>query len=403
MRGLRLLLLGGLLLWLGGMPAAAADRAVAAPGVKTLRIHFFYTLGCPHCAAAAEFLQRYAADSRVEIRSYEVKEDPAGRAALRKVVEAVGLEDVSFPYFIIGTWSAIGYQSDEWTGALIDAEVQRCLQRGCPDPVSAILAGERPSETAAPARAELPKTLRLPLWGEVATATLSLPALTLLLGALDGFNPCAMWALVFLLGLLMGVKDRRRMWILGIAFLAASGLVYFLIMASWLKVLLTLGFIAALRIAVAFVALAAAAYNFYDYFANPDAACEVSHTEGRQAALARLRRFALEERLWPAVLGVAALAVSVNLIELVCSAGIPAVYTQVLAMTPMPLWQYYAYLLLYLLVFLADDILVFGLAATTLHFTAFGTRYARASRLIGGVVMAVIGLLLLFRPQWLSF
>ncbi|MBI3149732.1 MAG: hypothetical protein HYZ17_14590 [Betaproteobacteria bacterium] len=387
------------LLLFGGLVQAQTEAPTATP----LRIHFFYTQGCPHCAAAEAFLQRYRGDARIVIRGYEVKHDPAGRAALEKVVGALGLEDVGFPYLVIGRWSAIGYQSDEWTGAMIASEVAACLAKGCPDPISAILAGETPTVGAAPAQATLPAKLRLPLVGEVDTAKLSLPILTVTLAALDGFNPCAMWALVFLLGLLMGMADRKRMWILGLTFLAGSGFIYYLIMAAWLKVLLTLGLIFWVRMLVGLVALGAAGFYLHDVLTNPEAACEVSHTTQRQAILARLKRFALEERLWPAMMGVLALAFAVNLIEFVCSAGIPAVYTQVLALTPMPAWQYHAYLLLYILVFLIDDLALFAVAATTLQFAAIGTRYARASRLIGAGVMAVIGLLLLFKPEWLQF
>ena len=249
----------------------------------------------------------------------------------------------------------------------------------------------------------MPETIKLPLVGEVATSALSLPALTAILGAVDGFNPCAMWALVFLLGLLMGEKDRKRMWILGLTFLFGSGLVYFLIMAAWLNVLLAIGFATGIRVAVGVVALGGAAYYLYDFVANPDAACEVSHTGERQRILGRLRRFALEERLWPAVLGVLLLAIAVNLIELVCSAGIPAVYTQVLALTPMAAWHYYGYLTLYIVIYMLDDVAVFAVAATALQMSGFGTRYARANRLVGGVILAAIGLMLLFRPEWLMF
>ncbi|KAB2843858.1 MAG: hypothetical protein F9K47_05570 [Burkholderiales bacterium] len=388
-----------LLLLAGGLAQAQPEAPTPAP----LRIHFFYTQGCPHCAAAENFLLRYRHDPRIEIRGYEVKHDPAGRIALEKVVAALALEDVGFPYFIIGRWSAIGYQSDEWTGAMIAREVASCLAQGCPDPISAILAGETPTVAATPAQATLPSKLRLPLLGEIDTGTLSLPMLTVVLAALDGFNPCAMWALVFLLGLLMGVAERKRMWLLGLTFLAGSGLIYYLIMAAWLKVLLTIGLIFWVRNGVGLVALAAAGFYVHDVLTNPEAACEVSHTTQRLAILARLKRFALEERLWPAMMGVLALAFAVNLIEFVCSAGIPAVYTQILALTPMPGWQYQAYLLLYLLVFLLDDLALFAVAATTLQFAAIGTRYARASRLIGAGVMVVIGLLLLFKPEWLQF
>lgn len=388
-----------LFLFLLAMTAAQAAEPPA------LTIHYFRAEGCPHCEDAGAFLKRYAGDARIEVREHEVKYDPAGRDRFVRVAEALRLEDIGVPFILVGDWAVVGYHSDAWTGAAIQAQVMRCIEKGCADTVAAILAGQPPPAPLRLAEAGplLPEKLRLPLVGEVDTAALSLPMLTVALGALDGFNPCAMWALVFLLGLLMGTRDRRRMWLLGIAFLFGSALVYFLIMAAWLKALLALGYVAWIRIAVGLVALAGAAWYLHDYVTNPDAACEVSHGGTRQATLSRLRRFALEERLWPAMIGVLALAIAVNLIELICSAGLPAVYTQVLALTPLPAWQYYGYLLLYNLVYMLDDIALFAIAATTLQLTGFGARYARASRLLGAVVLAAIGLMLLFRPQWLAF
>jgi cytochrome c biogenesis protein CcdA len=168
-------------------------------------------------------------------------------------------------------------------------------------------------------------------------------------------------------------------------------------------VLLAIGFEFWVRMIVGVVALSGAAWYLYDFWSNPDAACEVSHAGNRQQMLGRLRRFALEMRLWPAMIGVLLLAVAVNLIELVCSAGIPAVYTQVLALTPMPAWQYYGYLLLYNVIYMLDDVAVFAVAALTLQVSGIGARYARASRLIGGIVLAAVGVMLLFKPQWLAF
>lgn len=115
----------------------------------------------------------------------------------------------------------------------------------------------------------LPEEISIPFFGKVQTANLSLPALTVVLGALDGFNPCAMWALVFLLGMLVGIEDRKRVWILGLAFLAGSGLVFFLIMTAWLNVLLAFGMVLWIRIGVGLVALGGSVYNLYDFSAIP--------------------------------------------------------------------------------------------------------------------------------------
>jgi len=90
-------------------------------------------------------------------------------------------------------------------------------------------------------------------------------------------------------------------------------------------------------------------------------------------------------------------------IELLCSAGIPAVYTQVLALSDLSASAYYGYLLLYITVFLLDDAVVFVTAMLTLQATGLAASYSRYSHLIGGIVLVGVGLLLVFRPGWLAF
>jgi len=104
-----------------------------------------------------------------------------------------------------------------------------------------------------------------------------------------------------------------------------------------------------------------------------------------------------------ALLGIILLAVAVNAVELVCSAGLPAIYTQVLALANLPTWQYYLYLIFYVIIFMIDDLFVFFAAMITLRVTGIQTKYARYSHLIGGLLMLVIGLLLLFKPGLLMF
>jgi glutaredoxin len=373
---------------------------------ESVTVHYFRAEGCPHCEDAGRFLRQLAAgDPRIEIQDYEIELDETGRESFTKVIESLKLTQMSVPFIVVGDWAIMGYQRDEWTGAEIERRIAACLASECPDPVGYLLTqGSLPENANVTVLVtSLPEEISVPLLGKVQTASLSLPALTVVLGALDGFNPCAMWALVFLLGMLLGVEDRKRVWILGLAFLAGSGLVYFLIMTAWLNVLLAFGMVVWIRIAVGLVALGGSAYNLYDFFANPEAVCPVSQSPNRRQIMERLKQMALKERLWPALLGVVLLAIAVNLIEFVCSAGIPAVYTQLLTLSFLPLWQYYAYLLLYIIVFMADDILIFGAAVTTLQFTGLGTKYARVSRLLGGLILGVIGLALLFKPQWLSF
>jgi hypothetical protein len=325
---------------------------------------------------------------------------PGDAVLLAKVGERLSIEAGSVPLTVIGDRVWIGYS--EHVGREIEARIAECRARGCADVVSALRSGAATPPAVEPGPT-IPRTVRLPFLGEVRTAGLSLPALTVLLAAVDGFNPCAMWVLVFLLGLLAGMKDRARMWLLGGAFVAASASVYFLILGAWLNVLLFAGAIVFVRIGVGIVALAGGAYYLREFFANADMKCEVTASGRRRRIFARLREIAQQRSFLPALAGIVALAFAVNVVEFLCSAGIPAVFTQVLALSALSAWQYGAFLALYVLVFMLDDLLVLAAALRTLEVTGLTTRYARWSNAIGGTALVGVGLLLVFRPEWLAF
>ena len=366
------------------LPAAAAQ----------VDIHLFWRAGCPHCEREIAFLDRLsAASDDVRVHKYEVSRSRANAALMIETAGRLGVEAGSVPLTVIGSRAWVGYLDDATTGREIAAHVEECRARGCPGGVSA------PPER----ESALPEALRLPLVGEVRTANLSLPVLTALLAAADGFNPCAMWVLVFLLGLLAGMKDRRRMWLLGGAFVVASALVYLLILGAWLNVLLLAGALAFVRIGVGMVALAGGGYYLKEFFTNADMSCAVTAPESRRRTLERLKRLAQQPRSLAALGGIVLLAFAVNVVEFLCSAGIPAVFAQVLALSALAPWQYFAYLVLYVAVFMLDDLLVLVVALKTLEVSGLTTRYARWSNAVGGTALVTIGALLLFRPEWLAF
>jgi hypothetical protein len=193
------------------------------------------------------------------------------------------------------------------------------------------------------------------------------------------------------------------MWALGGAFLLASAGVYYVFMAAWLNLLLSFGALGWVRVAVGLAALAGGAYYISEFIRNPAMACKVTDPDQRQRLMDRMRGIVRERRFLMALIGIMTVAVAVNLIELLCSAGIPAVYAQVLALSAMPAWQHHLCLLLYVFVFMLDDVAVFAAAMLSLQAAGLTGRYARFSHLIGGGVLAGLGVLLVFRPEWLTF
>lgn len=247
------------------------------------------------------------------------------------------------------------------------------------------------------------ESLTVPIIGTIQTANLSLPVLSVVIGLIDGFNPCAMWTLLFLISLLLGMKDKKRMWILGITFIVTSAFVYFLFLTAWLNFFLILGFVFWVRIVIALVAIGVGIYNLRDYHINRDGACKVTGNENRRKTFHKLKRITHEKKFILALGGIILLAFAVNLVELVCSAGLPAIYTQILSISNLSPGQHYFYILIYIFFFMLDDLVVFAIAMITLHAVGVQSKYARLSRLIGGILMLIIGGLLLFKPEILMF
>lgn len=380
----------------------AALSAPAQPAER-VDVYLFWGIGCPHCEREIAFLKRLEAEEpRLRVHYLEVTRDARNLAAFTEASRRLGIEDPGVPLALVGDAPLAGYWNDETSGMELRRMIGYCLASACPDTMAPLVGGAGRDSGASPPR-PVPPSITVPLLGEIRTSDLSLPVLTIVLGALDGFNPCAMWVLMFLIGLLLGMRDRVRMWTLGAAFIAGSALVYFLFMAAWLNFLLFMGAVVWVRLAVGVVALGGAFYYLREYFLNPDAACPITAPEGRRRVFDNLRRLANESRFWLAFAGILALAFAVNLVELLCSAGIPAVFTQVLALSKLPAWQYYAYLALYILVFMLDDLFVFVVAMKTLEVSGVTGAYSRFSHLAGGIVLFAIGALLLLRPEWLMF
>jgi len=387
-----LLLLG----WSAPPPTPAGDKPVT--------VYLFWTVGCPHCLHEKEFLDALKRrDQAVKVVALEVSGSRENLELLQKVGKLLHADVSGVPFTVIGRQHVIGWQDESTSGRAIETAIDDARRREAPDLVAGLLAAPGPSLPGGADKAVVPETLTLPVLGQVELKYLSLGAITVIIGALDGFNPCAMWVLIFLINLLLGMEDRRKMWVLGSAFIIASGAVYFLFMTAWLNILVFLGFIFWIRIIIGCVALFAGGYNLKEYWTDVSGACTLSQGARRQRTMDRLKAVISTRKFWLALGGIVLLSFLVNLVELICSAGFPVVYLQILSLTPMPFWQYYLYLLLYIVIFMLDDIIVFVVAMITLQLTGVTTRYKRLSNLIGGVLMLLIGLLLIFKPGWLMF
>ncbi|MDO5393437.1 MAG: hypothetical protein Q4F33_02450 [Mycoplasmatota bacterium] len=376
---------------------------------ETVNVYLFYGKGCPHCAAEKEYLEEVAKENKnVKIIYYEVWYDENNKKLFEDVREKLEITRTGVPLTIIGETYIVGYS--EAVNAKIDRAIDFYTEREHKDVVTEIKNGTYvKSETDSDEFLEQEKksdeeaTVKVPLIGSINLKNVSLSTAALILGLIDGFNPCAMWVLLFLISMLIGMKDKKRMWIIGLTFLGSSAFIYMLIMMSWLNLVVSISTSILLRNIVAIVAVGGGLWNLYSFIKHQDSGCSVVDAKKRKSVFERIKKFTKEKSLLLALIGTIALAFSVNIIELACSAGLPLVFTQLLSLNKITGLGAFFYVLLYTLFFLLDDLIVFFGAMRTMEVTGISTKYSKYSHLIGGILMIMIGLLLIFKPEWLMF
>lgn len=379
-----------------------------AINAEEINLYLFHSQDCTHCQSERKWLESIKDKyDNLNIYEYEITRNSDNSALLDKVKERLSSTSNYVPYTVIGEQHWIGWNEDNKAKITEAIENYDFSKRDIVNEVINNIDGEKIGNNDDSIENNDDKTeFTVPVLGKIDAKKVSLPIMAMVIGFVDGFNPCAMWVLIFLISMLLGMKDKKKMWILGLTFLIFSGLVYLLFMLAWLNIAVSLSSIRWIQLIISAVALIGAFVNLRSYFKSvikKDEGCEVVDNKKRKKLMERIKKYTSEKSLLLAMLGVMALAFSVNLIELACSAGLPLIFTQVLALNNLNALQYGIYIFIYLLFFLIDDIVVFVIAMKTFELTGISTKYTKYSHLIGGLIMLIIGLLMIFKPSWLMF
>jgi len=379
----RFLLFALLFAWL--LPVAAETSAGDTTQVE---LYVFWSQTCPHCQEALPFVDQLAARHPwLQVHSLELN---ASRANVQRYIEMAGMlgrQASSVPAFIFCGEMHTGYDSPDGMGSFLEERLLACRD---------VMAGETAAQ-AAPST-----TVTLPLLGSIDAAEWSLPLVTVAIAALDAFNPCAFFVLLFLLSLLTHERTRTRMLVIGGVFVLFSGLVYFVLMSAWLNVFLIAGELRLVTIAAGLLAVGMALVNVKDYvwfkrgisLSIPDSA--------KPRLFERMRRL-LRADSWPVMLtGAVTLAIVANSYEALCTAGFPMVYTRLLTLQDLPTSGYYLYLAFYNLVYIVPLVAIVLAYVYTLGSRKLSEAEGRVLKLVSGVMMLGLGTVLLVAPERLN-
>ena len=399
------------LIWVSAFalnPTAFAEAGISVPeksGETTAQpadIEVFVRNGCPHCAKAELFLQALKREQpALRIVIHDVAQEPAALEQLQRLAKNQGLGTVRVPAFQVGGQLIVGFSDEITTGQLIRGALAQAQTSKNQNTSGSCEAEQSLScEAGAEVSTKAPQAFMLDFFGRrLSLDEVGLPLFTLAMGLLDGFNPCSLWVLILMISLLAPMNNRLRMFAIAGTFIAVEGVAYFIFMAAWLNLFLFIGLSRISEIVIAAIALLAGMINLKDFWfygrgvslSIPDAA--------KPDIYARMRRILQAQNLAGALIGTVVLAILVQIVELLCTSGFPALYTRILTLKQLDSMSYFGYLLLYNVAYMFDDVIILAIGVITLSQRRLQEKEGRWLKLISGLVMVGLGVYLIAAPN----
>lgn len=356
---------------------------------------------CVHCIELKKFLDvTYPIGSPIQPKYYDIN-IPEYNELYQRFTDANILSKVT-PIILVGNEIIEGFGWAETTGKLIQDTASGMIKSSLFEDKIEILKSQKWWEwcSADAPCAVPPKRLdvNLPFVGVVNLREYSLPILAMLLGFVDGFNPCAMWVLVMFLTILMQTGSRKKMFQIAGIFILAEAIMYYMILNVWYK---TWDFIKLDHIItpiIGIISLAAGGYFIYEFFTNKDGECKVTSSEHKRKTTEKIKNMVNAPMTIAVFFATIGIAFSVNIIEFACSIGIPQAFTKLLEMSTISGFMKQMYILLYTFFYMFDDFIVFGIALYAFHYLHLTTKYTRYCLMIGGIIMLILGYFFLFDP-----
>ena len=387
---------------LSAVAFAEKTESVTEQVNQATTIELFVREGCPHCAKAELFLEKLKQEQHsLNIIIRDVSKEPAALERLQQLAQNQRTGTVRVPAFQVGKDLVIGYSDEITTGQLIRNALSQAKAQTL-HPINQDSSGSCGIETSLSCEADKEKpitteqTFAIDFLGyRVSLDQTGLPLFTVVMGLLDGFNPCSMWVLILMISLLASMKNRLRMFAIAGTFIAVEGIAYFIFMAAWLNLFLLIGLSRISELVIAIIALLAGIINLKDIkifgktmsLSIPDAAKPGIYT--------RIRGILQAENMTAAMLGAVVLAILVQVVEFMCTSGFPALYTRILTLQHFSSLDYYGYLLLYNLAYIFDDLIILAIGIITLSHRRLQEKEGHWLKLTSGLVMIGLGIYLI--------
>ena len=297
------------------------------------------------------------------------------------------------------TLAALGESPDAVPTVVIDGQVivghTDAIERRIERIVDDLTAGREPSDAGA-------YEIDVPFVGGVDVGSRSMIGATALIAFVDGVNPCSLWVLSMLLALVIHSGSLARVALVGGVFLLITSMLYGLYMLGAYSTLTIVGRLTWIRIGVALIAGTFGILHIKEHWTphGPSVTIGARHKPG---LFQKMRGLAdIDQSIAATLGGTALLAVGVSLLETPCTAGLPLLWTDLLAERDVPMSGAAVLFALYLGIFLLDELVIFGAAVATMRAAKMQEHHGQALQLVGGTLMLTLAIAMVLAPGLLE-
>jgi cytochrome c biogenesis protein CcdA len=330
-------------------------------------VYFFYRQTCGECQKALTFMEGFRErHPDVIIRSYDLIDNASNQQLFQQFNKRYNVPFSPVPAVFVGEWELTDIEN-------IELHLDDIV----------VLVAQNPNATPPVPQETIPSP-------EISESTQLTIPLVIVAGLVDGINPCAFAVLVFLLVSIMSIGSKKKVLKVGIVYIGAVFIFYFLSGLGLFALVQVSGFSTAFAIVAATVAFVAGAIMIKEALSGGSGDWLVI-PESKKGTITRY----VEEATLPAAF---VLGILVGMFELPCTGGIYLAIISLLSQK-MTMMEGLPLLLLYNILFVAPLIIIlvivyFGLPPERLE--TWRTENRVIVRLAMGCLMIVIGIIVLF-------
>ncbi len=360
----------------GGITAYAGENRTSSENEDP--VYYFWGY-CPTCSKPDQHIGLFD-DYPVEVEIYEVFLDDKGRNKYDQVSEELGIDVRGFPTIV--------YKDQFWLG--FSETVQEEI-------IEAIEASLEDREAA-----ERKNIYNLPLFGEVDLADSPILLTTVIVAFLDGFNPCSLFVLTFLLAIIVHSASRKRIFIVGITFLLVTSAVYGLFILGVLNIMVFAAQLFWIRNLIAAIVIILGLVAIKDFIVYKQGFSLSIPESYKNRYYQQVRKLFYTKSVLPMIAATAMIALGIALIELPCTAGFPFIWSSIVAGLDLPFSVFFVLFVIYIITYLSVELVIFGLAVIRMRSIKMTEERGRLLKLVAGSLMMVLGLILFIDPAYME-